>query len=483
MDFNKEKEYIWKKLSELGLKLENTNDAIDDLKLTLPNAVKDAVQASKKTSEYRNRALDAKTQAESNSKEIQVIYENFTRLSEEVEEKSDTLENLNLKATESFKTISSNESKSSELFDNSSLLIEKMESLAEEKEELEETINSIVEFQNQSETGATRIKSLLSQTIEKKREIDDLYDEIFGYDKIDEDEDGDEITTHVDGLIEQLNKSYRDIKTQVTQLTNDVETKQESLVKRLEEIEQESKESFNSYIDSCKSTYDDTLREIRSLLPQAMTAGLASAYDEKIVKESEEQTKHEGTFRISILGLFIISLIPFGVNAFRMYEGNDFITIIKDTPFLLSAMLPLYIPILWLAYSANKNYKLSKRLIEEYTHKGVTSKTFEGLSTQINEIEDRDISEELRIKLLFNIVSVNTENPGKLISDYNKSDHPLMDALDKSSKLADAVTKLAKIPGFSAIAKNLDDKANKILSAEATKIEAALPNETDNKAK
>ncbi|PTO69815.1 hypothetical protein [Vibrio splendidus] len=483
MDFNKEKEYIWKKLSELGLKLESTNDAIDDLKLTLPDAVKDAVQASKKTSEYRNRALEAKTQAESNSKEIQAIYENFTRLSEEVEEKSDTLDELNLKAKESFKTISSSESKASELFDNSSLLIEKMESLSEEKEELEETINSIVEFQNQSETSATRIKSLLSQTIEKKREIDDLYDEIFGYDKIDEDEDGDEITTHVDGLIEQLNKSYKDIKTQITQLTNDVQTKQESLVERLGEIEQESKESFSNYIDSCKSTYDDTLREIRSLLPQAMTAGLASAYDEKIVKESEEQTKHERTFRIAIFGLFIISLIPFGVNAFRMYEGNDFITIIKDTPFLLSAMLPLYIPILWLAYSANKNYKLSKRLIEEYTHKGVTSKTFEGLSTQINEIEDRDISEELRIKLLFNIVSVNTENPGKLISDYNKSDHPLMDALDKSSKLADAVTKLAKIPGFSAIAKNLDDKANKILSAEATKIEAALPDETDNKAK
>ncbi len=53
-----------------------------------------------------------------------------------------------------------------------------------------------------------------------------------------------------------------------------------------------------------------------------------------------------------------------------------------------------------------------------------------------------------------------------------------MDALDKSSQLADAVTKLAKIPGFSAIARKLDDKANRILSEESRKIEASLEEET-----
>ena len=37
-----------------------------------------------------------------------------------------------------------------------------------------------------------------------------------------------------------------------------------------------------------------------------------------------------------------------------------------------------------------------------------------------------------------------------------------MDALDKSSQMADAVVKLAKIPGFSRMAKHLDDKANKV---------------------
>ena len=137
-------------------------------------------------------------------------------------------------------------------------------------------------------------------------------------------------------------------------------------------------------------------------------------------------------------------------------------------------MMPLYIPILWVAYSANKSYKLSKRLIEEYTHKGVISKTFEGLSTQVSGISDTKMAEELKLKLLFNLVSVNSENPGKLISDYNKSDHPLMDALDKSSQMADAVVKLAKIPGFSRMARHLDEKANKVLAEEEKKIVGAI---------
>ncbi len=135
---------------------------------------------------------------------------------------------------------------------------------------------------------------------------------------------------------------------------------------------------------------------------------------------------------------------------------------------------PLYIPVLWLAYSANKSLKLSKRLIEEYTHKEVLSKTFEGLSQQIENIEDKDISSDLRTKLLYNIIEVNSENPGKLITDYNKSDHPLMDALDKSFKLANAVDKLSEIPGLSKLAAVLDKKSKRIIKEKQEKTNEGL---------
>jgi len=56
---------------------------------------------------------------------------------------------------------------------------------------------------------------------------------------------------------------------------------------------------------------------------------------------------------------------------------------------------------MWVAYSSNRKMNLSKRLSEEYSHKEVLSKTFEGLSTQINNISDEKISGDLRNKLLY----------------------------------------------------------------------------------
>ena len=106
---------------------------------------------------------------------------------------------------------------------------------------------------------------------------------------------------------------------------------------------------------------------------------------------------------------------------------------------------------------------LSNRLIEEYTHKEVLSKTFEGLSKQINNLENDSIAKELRVKLLYNVLEVSSENPGKLISDYAKSDHPFEEALDKSVKLASAVHKLSDIPGFGKIVAVLDKKAKETM--------------------
>jgi len=155
-------------------------------------------------------------------------------------------------------------------------------------------------------------------------------------------------------------------------------------------------------------------------------------------------------------------------------DGVGFEELVFRLPRVVLSVLPLYVPVLWYAYSANKKMNLSKRLIEEYTHKEVLSKTYEGLSKQINDIEDVDISSELKIKLLYNILEVSSENPGKLISDYNKSDHPLMDALEKSTKLSRAVDKLENIPGLGKLSKILDSKSKKILKEQADNIEDVL---------
>ena len=121
-------------------------------------------------------------------------------------------------------------------------------------------------------------------------------------------------------------------------------------------------------------------------------------------------------------------------------------------------MLPLYFPVLWLAWNANKELKLSKRLIEEYTHKEVVSKTYQGLAEQVKNLDKSDVSYQLKERLLYNLISVNSENPGKLISDYNKPDNPLMDILDRSVALATAFDKIKGIPGLGRLSSYLDRK-------------------------
>ena len=181
-------------------------------------------------------------------------------------------------------------------------------------------------------------------------------------------------------------------------------------------------------------------------------------------------------FNKLIIGLVCISCLPFIVDFYLLFiKQTPLLSVINDTPKILITMLPLYFPILWLAYSTNKKVNLSKRIIEEYTHKAVLGRTYEGLSNQIDSIPNTEgVSDELRVKLLFNILQVSAENPGKLISDYNKSDHPLMEALENSEKLGDSIDRLENLPGFSSLVAKLSSKSKRIIKETESLVEKGL---------
>lgn len=88
--------------------------------------------------------------------------------------------------------------------------------------------------------------------------------------------------------------------------------------------------------------------------------------------------------------------------------------------------------------------------------------TIEGLSNQIKEIEDSDLSEELRIKLLYNFLTVANENPGKLISDYQKSDNPILNMLDRDKSKDKSIVK------------TLEDRTKDIIETAADEVEEGI---------
>ncbi len=338
--------------------------------------------------------------------------------------------------------------------------------------ELPTAIDEIQKNVADSKTISETIKNTLAHAVTRKGEIDELHKKIIGEDV--EYQDGK--FEHINGTKDELEKSFTELQSKTKNLNDVIDAQSTEVRTEYEEKFTLIGTEYDALLKSASDRYVAVNTQLTGLLPGAMAEGLSAAYEKKKIDEELSLSKYEGNFKNAIIGLVFVSLIPLAVDLYLLaFAGKDLVQVIKDTPSLIVAILPLYFPVLWLAYSSNKRLNLSKRLIEEYTHKLVLGKNFSGLSNQIETLSHQDeIKDELRTRLLFNVLQVSAENPGKLISNYNKSDHPLMEAIENSGKLSDSVERLAKIPGFSALAKKLSDKSDVLLKAQAAKVEHGL---------
>jgi uncharacterized protein YoxC len=446
----KELKSLWNKVNELEV-LISKNITQDQ---------QEAASASRKASEYRNKTEQSKNTANEYLEEIEAIKSKFKVYEKQTDERLTNLISLCEDVQGRHETINDELQEIEELKQS---LVEKVSALDAyfiENQDIEGEIDKLTELNLKAIEEAAKINQVLKNIVGRKSEIDELYFEILGYDETNED---DESKTHVDGLKDELEAAYEKLTESIDKTKKDLRV-----------YEDNSAKNFDIIKINWEKRYKELEKEIQDLLPNALTAGLSAAYSEKKDLEVIDLKKLERSFRKAIGGLVGVSLIPFASATAQLIQKASLEETILSLPRVILSILPLYIPVLWLAYSSNKKMNLSKRLIEEYTHKEVLSKTFEGLSNQIEGIPNKEMSGELKIKLLYNLLNVSAENPGKLISDYNKSDHPIMDALDKSSKLSDAVDKLEKIPGFKKVAKILDERSKKIIEKETTKVEEIL---------
>ncbi|WP_152681947.1 hypothetical protein [Chromobacterium subtsugae] len=357
------------------------------------------------------------------------------------------------------------------------------------EKDVETKIQSINQYLNESKTlpenvenakkllsdcqGITgTIADLLNHAIKRKSEVDEIYKSIYGQDV----KSSEGHTEHTDGLKDELERSYQRVSENIKKIDDEIQKIISTSNEKHENALAEKKEEFDKITTTAQNEYSSIHEQLLSLLPGAMATGLSAAYESKKDDETTSLNKFENNFTNAIRLMMAISLIPLGVDIYLLgVQGKDLVHVIKDTPSLIIAILPLYFPVLWLAYSYNKKINLSKRLIEEYTHKSVLGKTFSGLSNQIDTLQQQEsIKNDLRTRLLFNVLQVSAENPGKLITDYNKSDHPIMEALENSSKLSGSIDALTKIPGLSSLVKTLSEKNDEIFNKQAKKVEDGI---------
>lgn len=345
----------------------------------------------------------------------------------------------------------------------------------EEGKNLPAGVEATNQLLGESREVIATINKLYEHAVKRKKEIDSLYSEIYGEDLPDS-EGGYE---HTDGIKDALEASYKSILVRLETLDQEMISVVKEVDDEHERLMQMQRTHFESLIAQSNEKVDSIYGQLTGLLPGAMAEGLSAAYDKKKDDEILSLTEFQYNFKLAIFGMILVSLIPLCVDFYLIFFDNrDLIEVIKETPAMIAAILPLYFPILWMAHSSNKKYNLSKRLIEEYTHKAVLGKTFSGLSNQIESLQHvGTVKEELRNRLLHNVLQVSAENPGKLITDYQKSDHPLMEALENSVKLAESISKLSKIPGFSAMAKKITERNEKINKELDEKVETGLDDE------
>lgn len=431
-DFEAFKEDMLNKISGVEEQLNsNVSDSEENIKKIEKNVTTLLLSIKEKESDIKNYLETIETYSNTSKEEVEKIEKTFQDVNE-------TLSKLNitLEETDEYKTsIFSEKEKIDSSVDDIENKITSINESLELSSSLPSELENVQKLLNESEEIYSSIEGLKNHSLDKKSQIDKLYKDIYGEDITNEET---EETEHIDGLKDKLKKSYSDISKSIEELNTTVN----------ESIEEE-KNSFSELLSTSENKINDIKTRLDSLLPGAMSAGLSSAYEQKTDDEKTSKDNLETSFKYSIFFLVAVSLLPVGIDIYLLTHGSELIQVIKDTPNLILSIFPIYLPILWYAYSSSKKLNLSKRLIEEYTHKSSLGKTFEGLSTQIESLSDSDVRDELRSKLLFNLLNASAENPGELIKDYQKSDHPITEALNdnpittifkkKSEKIIDTV--------------------------------------------
>lgn len=450
-----ERKKLWDRL--VKLEADNKNIRAEIVSKTTESQ-SEAAQHSRKAAEFRNRTEDRLTEASQKLGEITSKLAEAEKLLSSISENHELAIELKAKAE---RTDEEFENSYTELKQN----VEYLSDFIEEYPNLDEKLAGVNKFIEDIEGNLLKSRTSLTTINTRKKEIDEYYQELFGY----EDENDNGETVVVEGKKDVLDSTYEDLEEKLTK----AET-------RIISINRDFEANYKNFEEEHKTNYSKINEEIASLLPAALTAGLSSAFSTKKKEEETNLSSMQTRFSRGINLLITASLIPFIVSIVLMYRGESLDQVIFKIPRMVLAIIPMYIPILWFTYSANKKVNLSKRLIEEYSHKEVLSRTYEGLSKQINNLENDEQTLELKYRLLSNFLQVTSENPGKLISNYESSDHPVMEALEQSYKFQLAIDKLEGIPGLGKVAAIFESKAKKKLNEKGEKIENVLSNVDDN---
>lgn len=198
----------------------------------------------------------------------------------------------------------------------------------------------------------------------------------------------------------------------------------------------DEKDKISDYITAFDNYKKAKETEIEGLLKNATNASLASAFEtfrgqtEGLKKESE---KYFFWALIALVAAIFIPYIPYIKD--WMFDSTDiYINLLKRVLFTG--------PFIWLAYHQSRKTNQYFRLEQEYAHKAVVSRSFEGYKSQVLELyKDNPASQSMLEKLLGGSIDTIAKNPAEVLDSVKATNHPIQDAKENLTEFLDPITK------------------------------------------
>ena len=229
-----------------------------------------------------------------------------------------------------------------------------------------------------------------------------------------------------EGKVEEFDK----LNTKSKEVQKEIETTHEKIFGKKDEDGKQIKGYFQEtedlkndiakFLKEQEEKYTAQFGEIKSLLPDATSAGLAAAYQKQKDSYDTPIILWSVVFFVTILGMT-------GLGGYIIYKftQSETPTTLDDALISLLKDLPFFIPTIWLAAFASKQQSQNNRLKQEYAFKETNAKSFHGHKEQIERLmKDGGADEEMLSALIAQLVFITAQNPSKTLDNKSHDDSP-----------------------------------------------------------
>lgn len=182
--------------------------------------------------------------------------------------------------------------------------------------------------------------------------------------------------------------------------------------------------AYQAELGALTTAFNELHAKIEGLLPNATSAGLASAFRNQKGRFLKPQRNWLITFVVAI-GLLLLAGV---VGLPGLWPGTPVAGVQDSWDVILRHLvtrLPLVAPLVWLAIYAGRHYTLALRVEEEYAFKEAVSTAFEGYKREMANISaSGDGNLPPLVTLCENVLRAMAQRPGRIYEGHHEDITP-----------------------------------------------------------